>query len=176
MMFAMSTILVFIFSIVCYKLYPLIADRAPFGWLGYNDNVSVDADNHSGNSKIHELNDAFREVKKSFIYTSDEAQYQKREHWAIMTKRTDGHYYGDCEDFALTCRSILLKKGWSKSNLRLALCWDENGAYHCVCVATVDDTDYIIDNRARHISKFKDSNYKWDRIQDADSSHWDKMT
>ena len=48
-----------------------------------------------------------REVNASVTYKTDLAQYGTPEHWCLPTD------FGDCEDYALLKRKLLLEQGWS---------------------------------------------------------------
>jgi hypothetical protein len=43
--------------------------------------------------------DIVDEINKDFVYTRDHRWFDA---WTIMKRQSDGKFYGDCEDFALT--------------------------------------------------------------------------
>ena len=107
-------------------------------------------------------------VKDRFNYTPDMKLYNTREFWAVMK----ADYRGDCEDFALTCRKILLSKGWSRKDLRPACCWTETGGYHAVVVAEIEGDGYVMDNRQNRVLAWRDLPYTWDKILDRSGLFW----
>ena len=55
------------------------------------------------------------DVNASVEYRTDLAQYGKPEHWCLPTA------FGDCEDYALLKRKLLLEQGWPNDKLGLAV-------------------------------------------------------
>lgn len=108
-----------------------------------------------------------RDVNRDITYQSDIAHYKKSEHWAIPA---DG--LGDCEDYALMKRHLLLKAGWPDEKLRLATCWTETGGYHAVLIAILgatwtEETWWVLDNRETLPRTWSRMNhYRWHKMQD----------
>ena len=66
------------------------------------------------------------QVNASVTYKTDLAQYGTPEFWK------EAGAFGDCEDYALRKRELLLKAGFARKDLHLACCWCETGEYHAV--------------------------------------------
>ena len=64
------------------------------------------------------------QVNASVTYKTDLEQYSTPEHWV------EANTLGDCEDYALRKRELLLKAGFARKDLHLACCWCETGEYH----------------------------------------------
>ena len=62
---------------------------------------------------------------------------------------------GDCEDYALAKRALLLRRGWRPSQLLLAVA-DADGAPHAVLIARTTLGDFVLDN-------LTDDVLRWDR-------------
>lgn len=112
--------------------------------------------------------DIFRLVKSNFTYVSDEKQHGLRECWVQPDESYDGSQpvVGDCEDFALACRSLLLK---AEIRSRLVVCKTETGELHCVVAAEESNgVIYILDNRNTYpVSKaFMDERYETLKVSD----------
>lgn len=112
--------------------------------------------------------DIFQLVKSNFTYVSDQQQHGLREAWIQPDESYDGTQpiKGDCEDFALACRSLLLKAGIKS---RLIVCKTESGELHCV-VGAEDALNviHILDNRNTYtVSKaFMDERYETIKVSD----------
>ena len=106
-------------------------------------------------------------VNSQITYTPDLQQFGKDEHWEIAQT------HGDCEDYALRKRKVLLDKGVPLSALRLATCWTETNEYHAVLIVVTPNGDYVLDNRMTNPMIKQDLNYKWDKIQIG--SKWHKL-
>lgn len=80
---------------------------------------------------------------------------------------------GDCNDFAVTKRHELLKRGWAMNSLLLAAvetAWGEN---HLVLVVRTDDDDFVLDNLTGQIKPWRETGYRWVKRQSAsDPSRW----
>ena len=81
---------------------------------------------------------------------------------------------GDCEDFALLKRKILIDEmGWHHSTLRMAVVLDENDEGHAVLMASTDQGDLILDNMRDEILSWRDVDYTYIKRQSGfDTSLW----
>ncbi len=57
------------------------------------------------------MKDVFRQVKRKFIWMSDQENYGIPEHWKSYADEVQGGqvFQGDCDNFALTCAELLLR-------------------------------------------------------------------
>ena len=108
---------------------------------------------------LKDLIEINQKVNTEIIYRSDLNVHGKTEYWEIPLK------YGDCEDYALKKRQLLIEKGFNPDNLKLATCWVETEGYHAVLIVTLSDGDYVMDNRYKMPMIKQDLPYKWDKIQ-----------
>jgi len=115
-------------------------------------------------SELYELNST---INSQVIYTTDKAQFGKAEHWQAATTM------GDCEDYALRKRQVLIERGVEPSLLKLATCWTETKEYHAVLIVTTPIGDFILDNRMKSPMIKQDIGYTWDKIQIG--SKWYKL-
>lgn len=83
-----------------------------------------------------------RVVNEATRYASDQSVYGRSEYWTVADGR------GDCEDYALAKRAMLLAEGADPRHLRLATAWTDRREYHLVLVVTTDRGDLVLD--ARH--------------------------
>jgi len=113
------------------------------------------------------LLDVNSSVNSQITYTTDLQQFGKAEHWEATET------LGDCEDYALRKRKVLLDKGVPLSALRLATCWTETNEYHAVLIVVTPNGDYVLDNRMTNPMIKQDLKYKWDKIQIG--SKWHKL-
>jgi len=109
-----------------------------------------------------------RSVNRDYFYVRDIDQYNCAEFWTVMPEG------GDCEDFALTKREILLAE-IPKCNLRLATCVTEEKSYHAVLVVILDGEKYVLDNRFPMVLTEKQLPfYAWHKMQD-ERGAWKKV-
>jgi predicted transglutaminase-like cysteine proteinase len=80
------------------------------------------------------------------------------EHWGVVDRwdlPTDG--YGDCEDFALLKRKLLISFGVPRQALLMTVVKDEHGDGHAILTVRTDRGDYILDN-------MRDGVKPWDAV------------
>ena len=77
---------------------------------------------------------------------------------------------GDCEDYALTKRHILVSQGWPASALRLAIgATDEKG--HLVLVARTTEGDFVLDNRSDAVMPWASFYMQWMSVSSSTDPH-----
>lgn len=109
-------------------------------------------------------------VNKAIKPVSDQAKYGRREVWKANVSS------GDCEDYALTKRKRLVRAGFKRSNLRLAMVSRPNGEAHVVLVVRTDKGDYMLDNLNSKVRLWNRSGYRFVKIQDGrNASAWVKV-
>lgn len=116
-----------------------------------------------------------RKVNKDITYRTDAESYPKLdipEYWEIIR----GRGYGDCDDYALSKRALLIESfPENKNDFRLATCWCENKEYHAVLVVDTVAGSFVLDNRHAKIQPYKRLGYKWHKIQSKDGNGWENL-
>lgn len=110
------------------------------------------------------------DVNSQVQYKSDLEQYSKPEFWV------EAGVFGDCEDYALLKRQVLLKAGFSRKDLHLACCWCETGDYHCVLLTNTDKGWFILDNRYPFLIPPKQLPYTWDKALAEVDGKWYELS
>ena len=107
---------------------------------------------------LRRVNDA---VNSSIRYRADRAGK-----WSL------GGRSGDCEDFALTKRSRLIKAGIPAGALRLATARTSRGELHAVLIVKTDKGDYVLDNIRKSIVSRGQSGYRYLKVATSDPKVW----
>lgn len=102
-----------------------------------------------------------KEAHRRFTYVGDPEQYNKAEHWVVL-KDVPRYLLGDCEDFALLARQILLEQGLSEG--RLAVVKTAKGGIHAV----LEYQGWVIDNRRTAPVHYGEDGYTWVKIEGPD--------
>ena len=110
------------------------------------------------------------DVNASVTYKSDLEQYSTPDYWV------EAGTLGDCEDYALLKRQVLLKNGVDRKDLHLALCWDETNTYHCVLLCRTDKGWFVLDNRHAWPMTPKSLPYRWDKALDEVDGKWYELS
>ena len=101
-------------------------------------------------------------VNRDTKYCTDTSQYNTLEHWTLPNTGL-----GDCEDYALLKRKMLIDAGFDRDKIHLCTCFVD-GAGHCVLLVETDRGNYILDNNQSEPVLPSFLSYKWDKIQKGD--------
>jgi predicted transglutaminase-like cysteine proteinase len=110
--------------------------------------------------KRNELERVNRYVNQSVKPVTDLDLYGKVEVWAYPTAGK-----GDCEDYVLLKRRMLIERGWPESTLLITVVRDENGEGHAVLTARTDVGDLVLDNKRQEIVRWTDTPYTFVKQQ-----------
>jgi predicted transglutaminase-like cysteine proteinase len=81
--------------------------------------------------------------------------------------------YGDCEDYVLLKRRMLIQSGWPREALLVTVARNEKDKGHAVLTVTTDKGDYILDNQNKNILLWSETRYQFVKRQSqADSNVW----
>ena len=97
-----------------------------------------------------------------------------QEHWGVIEKwsyPTDG--YGDCEDYVLLKRKMLIDAGWPREALLITVVRDKKGEGHAVLTVKSDKGEYVLDNQNEDVVAWTDTGYRFVKRQSqSDPNVW----
>jgi predicted transglutaminase-like cysteine proteinase len=91
--------------------------------------------------RMAELQQVNRHVNSTIVEVSDMEQYGREDVWSLPTSGK-----GDCEDFALLKRKLLIERGWPASALSISVGTTSRGEAHAVLIAITASGEYVLDN------------------------------
>ncbi len=94
----------------------------------------------------------------------DSEHYGVVEFWTVPV---DGE--GDCEDYVLAKRKMLILLGLPASALRITVVWNKRMVRHAVLTVVTDRGDYVLDSLQDDILPPDQTGYIWVERQDASS-------
>ncbi len=94
-------------------------------------------------------------VNRRIRSKSDRAAFGKTDYWTI------GGRVGDCEDYALTKRHELIRRGWSSNTLLVATARDRRNRMHAVLIVHTNRGDFVLDNQTGRIRSWTETGYTW---------------
>ncbi len=101
---------------------------------------------------------------------TDQDYYGVEEHWTYP--RT----FGDCEDYALLKRYMLMQRGWPVSSLLITVVRQPNGDGHAVLTVRTNRGDFILDNMEAKIERWDRTPYKYLKRQSVThSGEWSSI-
>lgn len=106
-------------------------------------------------AQLSELDAINREINRAIHPATDEEIYGMSEYWTLPGRR------GDCEDYALLKRKILLSRGWPASALLLTVVRDEKGEGHAVLTARTAHGDFLLDNKVDDVKLWHQTGYTY---------------
>jgi predicted transglutaminase-like cysteine proteinase len=116
-------------------------------------------------ARFRELQDVTSAVNRSMQAVEDRARFGTADRWTV------GGPVGDCEDFAITKRKLLMARGWPAASVLVAIV-SLRGAQHAVLVARTDGGDFVLDNLNSSVTPWRNTSYVWQKIQGPDAFGW----
>ena len=99
------------------------------------------------------------------------------DHWSALDRwdiPADG--YGDCEDYVLLKRKLLMAEGLPRQALLVTVVKDENGDGHAILTIKTDRGDFILDNMRDEVKPWSQLPYRFVKRQSqTDPSVWEQI-
>jgi predicted transglutaminase-like cysteine proteinase len=109
-------------------------------------------------------------VNSSVEPETDEQVYGVEEKWAYPTNA------GDCEDYVLLKRKMLMKRGFSPADLLITVVLQPNGDGHAILTVRTDRGDFVLDNMRNKVLLWSDTEYTFLKRQSvSNSGQWVKI-
>ncbi len=117
---------------------------------------------------LHQINMVNLEINTTVKPVTDMDLYGVMEKWTLPTNGA-----GDCEDYVLLKRKILMEKGVSEDALLITVVRDLKGEGHAVLTVVTDQGDLILDNHNNTVKLWHETGYTFIKRQSQDNAtHW----
>jgi predicted transglutaminase-like cysteine proteinase len=96
-----------------------------------------------------------------------------KDHWGVVDSwdfPTDG--IGDCEDYQLLKRRLLVERGLPRRALRMTVVIDELNEGHAVLMVRTDRGDFVLDNKTNAVLPWQQTGYVYVKREGHDSATW----
>ena len=97
-----------------------------------------------------------------------------QEHWGVIERWNypdDG--YGDCEDYVLLKRRMLMQAGWPRQALLITVVRDKKGDGHAVLTVKTNRGEFILDNEEADVLPWNKTGYRFIKRQSqSDPNIW----
>ncbi|MDQ0469129.1 transglutaminase-like cysteine peptidase [Labrys wisconsinensis] len=100
------------------------------------------------------------QVNRAIEPMTDLENYGREEWWAYPTNGK-----GDCEDYVLLKRKLLLDAGWPRSALLITVVRDKKGDGHAVLMVKTDRGEFVLDNQETRILPWQNTGYRYVKRQ-----------
>ncbi len=142
--------------------------RAPIGWVEFcAANPAECATTPSAPRDIVLTATALRDLVSVNRYVNGIVKpMTDLEHWNTIEKWSypdDG--YGDCEDYALLKRRLLIRAGWPREALLLTVVRDRRDEGHAVLTVKTDHGEFILDNQVEEVLPWHETGYRFIKRQ-----------
>jgi predicted transglutaminase-like cysteine proteinase len=150
--------------------------RAPIGWVDFcqhrpwecNVTPSKPRDVTLSAKAWRELTRVNRAVNTRIRPMTDLEHYGVVEKWAYPD---DG--YGDCEDYVLLKRRMLMELGWPREGLLITVVRDKKSDGHAVLTVKTDQGEFVLDNQNEAIVLWSETGYRFVKRQSqSDPNVW----
>jgi predicted transglutaminase-like cysteine proteinase len=96
------------------------------------------------------------------------------EHWGVVERWSMGEDgYGDCEDYALLKRRMLMQAGWPREALLMTVVRDKKNDGHAVLTVKTNQGEFVLDNQEAQILAWNKTGYKFVKRQSQhDQNAW----
>ena len=151
----------------------------PYGWVDFCNRYAAECDvpvlepvdvalSPTAMKDIERVN---RQVNASVEAVTD------MDHWGVVDRwdyPLDGK--GDCEDYALLKRRLLMRQGYPRQALLLTVVKDLEGEGHAILTVKTDRGDFVLDNLHDKVLAWSDTGYKFVKRQSqADPNVWESI-
>ena len=142
--------------------------RAPIGWIEFCSEYAPECE-----TQILEARDVVLSTKawKDLVRVNKWVNESIKpvtdlEHWGVVERWNypdDGQ--GDCEDYVLLKRRMLIQAGWPRQALLITVVRDKRGDGHAVLTVKTDKGDFVLDNQEEQVLLWSDTGYRFVKRQ-----------
>ena len=150
--------------------------RAPIGWTEFCSEYAPECETRPLDARDVVLSaKAWKDLTRINKWVNDTVRpITDLEHWGVVERWNypdDG--YGDCEDYVLLKRRMLMQSGWPRQALLITVVRDKRGDGHAVLTVKTDKGEYVLDNQIDEIRLWSDTGYRFVKRQSqADPNVW----
>jgi predicted transglutaminase-like cysteine proteinase len=150
--------------------------RAPIGWVDFCARYAGECDTHASAPRdVVFTKKAWADLVRVNKWVNEHIKpVTDMEHWGVVEQwdyPDDG--YGDCEDYALLKRRMLIQAGWPREALLMTVVREKTGDGHAVLTVKTDKGEFILDNQNEEILLWSETPYRYVKRQSqADPNVW----
>ena len=150
--------------------------RAPIGWVEFcTDNKAECTTKPSQARDVVLSPKAWTDLVRVNAWVNEQIKpLTDLEHWGVVERwnyPTDG--YGDCEDYVLVKRRMLMQAGWPREALLITVVRDKKGEGHAVLTVKTDKGEFVLDNQETEVLLWSKTGYRFVKRQSqTDPNTW----
>lgn len=140
----------------------------PYGWVEFCKSQPRECDGHTSMPRNVVLSaGAWKDLVRVNTWVNGTIRpLTDLKHWGVDERWSypdDG--YGDCEDYALLKRRILINAGWPRSALLMTVVRDTKDEGHAILTVRTDRGEFILDNQGENIVAWHQTGYRFVKRQ-----------
>jgi len=144
------------------------ASRPPIGWIEFCVDNPRECSVPQGEPRDVVLSSrAWKDLVRINKWVNDTIKpITDIDQWGVVEKWSypdDGK--GDCEDYVLLKRRMLIQAGWPREALLVTVVRERNGDGHAVLTVKTDKGEFILDNQHADIRLWSDTDYRFVKRQ-----------
>jgi predicted transglutaminase-like cysteine proteinase len=150
--------------------------RAPIGWLEFCSEYAPECETKPlAPRDVVLATKAWKDLVRINKWVNESIKpVTDLEHWGVVERWNypdDG--YGDCEDYVLLKRRMLMQAGWPRQALLITVVRDRRGDGHAVLTVRTDKGELILDNQKEDILLWSETGYRFVKRQSqSDPNVW----
>jgi predicted transglutaminase-like cysteine proteinase len=150
--------------------------RAPIGWVEFCVRYKGECNTRASTARDVVLTQkAWSDMVKVNTWVNENIQpITDLEHWGVVEQwdyPDDGK--GDCEDYVLLKRRMLMQAGWPREALLITVVRDKKGDGHAVLTVKTNRGEFILDNQEAEVLAWNKTGYKFVKRQSqSDPNVW----
>lgn len=142
--------------------------RAPIGWIEFCGEYKPECDTRPSAARDVVMSPkVWQDLVRVNKWVNDGVKpVTDLEHWNLVERWNypdDG--YGDCEDYVLLKRRMLMQSGWPREALLITVVRDKKGEGHAVLTVKTDKGEFILDNQNEAILLWSETGYRFVKRQ-----------
>ena len=142
--------------------------RAPIGWVEFCVEYAPECETNILDARDVVLSTkAWKDLLRINKWVNDTIKpITDLEHWGVVERWNfpdDG--FGDCEDYVLLKRRMLMQAGWPRQALLITVVRDKRGDGHAVLTVKTDKGEFILDNQNEAVVLWSDTGYRFVKRQ-----------
>src|SRR5438105_362758 len=142
--------------------------RAPVGWVEFCIENPRDCDGKPLEARDVVLTPkAWKDLVRINKWVNDRVKpITDMDHWGVVERWNypdDG--YGDCEDYVLLKRRMLMQAGWPRQALLITVVRDKKGDGHAVLTVKTDKGEFVLDNQTEEVLLWLETGYRFVKRQ-----------
>jgi len=150
--------------------------RPPIGWIEFcTENRKDCATGPSAARDVVLTPKAWKDLTRVNKWVNDTIKpVTDLDQWGVVEKWSyPDTGKGDCEDYVLLKRRMLMQAGWPREALLITVVRDKRGDGHAVLTVKTDKGDFILDNQAENVLLWSDTGYRFVKRQSqSDQNVW----